>query len=119
MIKSTTELNFDAREGEKTAIIQIEVDSWSTNKIGVTYTVNDYAVKGNIKELIGTVERFRSWEQLNGVNDYLMAIYDYSGLSKQAIEFLKVKQGLLIETQTKPVYGSMATNWVLTEDVEA
>lgn len=118
MIKSTIELDYDAREGVKQAIIQLEVDGWTTNKAGVTYTVNDYAVNGDVKELIDTVVRFRSWDQLNSINDYLKTIYDYSGMTKKAIEFLKVKHGLLLETQTKPLYKSVAANWVLTEDVE-
>lgn len=117
MIKSTTELNYDARNGEKQGIIQVEINNWLVNQSGVTYTVNDHAVNGSVKTLINSVDRFRTWEELNLLNEHLKNTYDYSGLTKKEIEFLKVKHGLLFETKTKPIYGSIPENWVLTENV--
>lgn len=116
MIQSTIALNYDARDGIKQAVIELEIKSWAVNEDGIIYTVNDYAVNGDVKELIGIVERFRSWDQLNSLNDYLESQYSYSGLNKRDREFLKVKHGLLLETQTKPVYGSSAQQWVLIEN---
>ena len=115
MIQSTRPLLYYARNGQKTALIEIEVKHWSVTNEGVTYYVSDYAVNGDVREFIGSEEevRFRSWEQLNSLNDYLESIYDYTGMTKKEREFAKVQHGLLLETQTLPVYGSIASDWVL------
>lgn len=115
MIKSTIELVYDARNGEKQAIIQIEITSWVTNQIGVTYTVNDYAVGENeAKQLINTKDVFYTNEQLNQMDVLISSNTDFTGMSRTEIEWLKVKNALLYVTQQAPVYGSIASNWILT-----
>ena len=116
MIKSNTALLYDARDGEKRGIVVIAVNSWVANLEGITYTATDYCVTEGVRTWIGEKTVFRSWDQLNSLNDYLESSNNFSGLTKKQREFMKIKHGLLLETQTKPVYGSVASNWVFTEN---
>lgn len=116
MIKSTIPLIYSVRDVQKIGIISIEVASWLVDSSGITYTVNDYAVNGDIRALIHSKEVFRSWDQLNSLNDYLESLNDYSGMTKKEKEFMKVRHGLLLDTQTKPVYVSKAADWILIEN---
>lgn len=115
MIKSTVALLYDARNGQKSAVIEMEVSSWEVSSNGVRYNVNDYAVIGNVKELISTKTVLYSWDQINSLNDYLESQNTYKGLNKRDLEFLKVKQALLLETKTNPVYLSTPNQWIYTE----
>lgn len=113
MIKSTTELNYDARHGGKHAVIEIEISSWLTNQAGVIYTVNDYAVGENeAKQLINSKDVFYTSEQINQMDELISSTTDFTGLSRTEIEWLKVKKTLLYVTQQAPVYGSNAANWI-------
>lgn len=113
MIKSTIELNYDARNGEKQAVIEIEISTWVTNPAGVTYTVNDYAVgANNAKTLINSKEVFYTTEQIDQLDGLITSTTDFTGLTRTEIEFLKVKKALLYVTQQAPVYGSIAANWI-------
>lgn len=115
MIKSTIELIYDARNGEKIAVIQIEITNWITNQNGVTYTVNDYAVGENdAKMLINTKDVFYTSEQIDQMDALISSNTNFTGLSRTEIEWLKVKKVLHYVTQQAPVYGSIASNWVLT-----
>lgn len=116
MIQSIKPLLYAVRDGQKKGIIVIEVVSWTVTATGITYTVNDYDVNGDIRVFISAKEVFRSWDQLNSLNDYLESLHDYAGLTKKEKEFAKVRHGLLLDTQTKPVYGSTPEDWVLTEN---
>lgn len=116
MIKSNIPLLYDARDGEKRGTVEIAVNGWTVNKEGISYTASDYCVTDGVKTWISDKSVFRSWDQLNSLNDYLESSNDYSGLTKKQREFRKVKHGLLLETQTTPVYGSVASNWVYTEN---
>lgn len=118
MIQSNKPFLYDARNGEKWAIVLIEVTSWTVTGFGITYSVCDYAIANNTREFIGSKEVTRSWEQLNSLNVYLETVNDYSGMNKKDREFAKVRHGLLLETQTMPLYGSTAQDWVLTENNE-
>lgn len=120
MIQSTIPLLYDARNGQKQAIIEIIVPEWTVNELGITYVVHDYAITGEIREFIpkDNPDRFRSWDQLNSLNDYLESTYDYSGMTKKEMEFAKLKHGLLLEAQTKPVFGSQPNQWVIINNSE-
>jgi hypothetical protein len=114
MIKSTTELIYDARNGEKKAVIQIEIDGWIVNKDTVIYTVNDYAIGQNeAKQLINSKEVTYTVSQVNEMDLLVSASENFTGLSKMEVEWLKVKKALLLVTQQAPVYGSLANQWVL------
>ncbi|MWB93001.1 hypothetical protein GON26_01380 [Flavobacterium sp. GA093] len=113
MIRSTVPLLYDARNGEKSAIVEIEIPSWQTGQDGITYNVRDYAINNDVKEFISSKFVFYSWDQINSLNDYIESIYVYSGLTKKETEYLKVKHALLLETKTRPIYGSNANLWVL------
>jgi hypothetical protein len=116
MIKSTKELIYDARNGEKKAVIQIEIASWITNQDGVTYTINDYAVfQDSSKQLINTKEVNYRPEQINEMALIVISSSNFTGLSRTEAEWLKVKIALLFVTQQLPVYGSTATDWELTQ----
>lgn len=116
MIKSTIQLLYDARNGQKQAIIEMEVKNWETGPEGVKYFVRDYAVNGTVRELINEKEVFYFWDQINSLNEYIESINTYTGLSKKELEYTKIQHALLIETKTNPVYCSTAENWVLTEN---
>lgn len=113
MIQSKTPLLYSIRDGEKRAKILKDVVSWLTSETGITYTENEYAVTGNVRELIGTQERHRTWDQINSMQEYLEANYNYSGLNEKQREFAKVRDALLVEIQTKPLYMSTANDWEL------
>lgn len=118
MIKSTIPLSYDARNGEKLAIIELEITNWNSSFDGITYYVRDYAINDDVKEFISEKSVSYSWDQINSLNDYIENIYIYSGMTKKEIEFNKIKHALLLETQTRPIYSSTAQQWVLTEPTE-
>jgi hypothetical protein len=111
MIQSKIILLYDVRDGQKSAFIKIAVKSWEVTEAGINYTVCDYAINGDVTTLIGTKECFRSWDQLNSLSDYLESINSYGGMTKKQTEFAKVQDGLLLDTQTNPVYVSTAADW--------
>lgn len=115
MIQSTIPLLYDARNGEKSAIIEIEIVSWQSTASGVVYVVRDYAINNDVREFISEKLVTYTWDQINSLNDYMDSQYNYGGLVKKELEFTKIKHALLLETQTRPVYGSTANQWVLTE----
>ena len=104
MIKSTIPLLYKTRSGEKRAIIEVAISGWTVTETGTTYIVTDYKLENGSREWISEKELPYSWDQLNSLNDYLDLQYNYEGLSKKEIEFLKVKHALLLETQTNPIY---------------
>lgn len=115
MIKSIVELIYDARNKEKQAIIQIEIDSWRVNHDTVTYTVNDYAIGQNeAKQLINSKEVTYTVDQINQMDVLVISAMNLTGLPKMEVEWLKIKKALLLVTQQSPVYGSTANQWVLT-----
>lgn len=118
MIRSTSILLYDARNGQKSAIVELVVVSWTVNAEGITYDVRDFAINGDVREFISEKQVSYTWDQINSMDEYLKALYNYKGMTKQEIEFTKVKHGLLLETQTNPVYGSLTSDWLLTENVE-
>lgn len=104
MIRSNITAYCDLR-GSKKAIIQIEIGSYESTPVGTTYVVNDYTLtddgQGNIiKQCINTKSVFYSAEKINTLNEFLEGNYEYAGMSKIERDWTKVKQGLLIETQT-------------------
>ena len=116
MIQSNISLLYDARNGQRWGIIEIEIATWITTKEGISYDVIDYVINENVREFVASKTVFRSWDQLNSLNDYLLVNNNYDGLNLKEQEFKKVQHALLIETQTNPVYGSVAANWILTPE---
>jgi alcohol dehydrogenase class IV len=113
MIQSKIPLLYAIRDSEKRAIILKVVVSWVTSENGVTYTDNEYALVNDTRELIGTQERHRTWDQINSMQEYLAAQKNYSNLNEKQREFAKVQDALLVEEQTKPSYMSTADVWDL------
>lgn len=116
MIQSIIPLLYKTRSGEKRGIIEVAIHSWTVSESGIIYNVTDYILENSSKQFIDEKPLPYSWDQLNSLNDYLDLNYDYAGLSKKEIEFLKVKHALLLETQTNPIYLSKASDWVLSEE---
>ncbi|MRX40577.1 hypothetical protein GJU43_14910 [Flavobacterium sp. LC2016-23] len=125
MIKSIVPAFCDLR-GSRKAIIQIEIDSFESTPAGTNYVVKDYAIsydeEGNLtKQLINTKSVFYSAEKINQLNVFLESIYEYTGMSKIDRDWTKVKQGLLIDTQTNlyedglTIYRLTPNNWELCE----
>ncbi|WP_035647309.1 hypothetical protein [Flavobacterium sp. ASV13] len=123
MIKSNLPAYCDLR-GSKKAIIQIEIDSFESTPAGTNYVVKDYALSddgnGNqIKQLINTKTVFYSAEKINDLNQILESTHDYSGMTKIERDWTKVKQGLLMDTQTNlydddlTIYRLNPNNWEL------
>lgn len=123
MIISTIPAFCDLR-GSKKAIIQIEIGSYESTIQGTTYVVNDYTVtydeEGNvIKQPINTKSVFYSAAKINQLNKYLEDNNDYSGMTKIERDWTKIKQGLLIDTQTNlyddglTIYRLSPNEWVL------
>lgn len=100
MIKTKIKAFCDRRSTQK-AIIQIEVESFSSNHQGTSYVVNDYILNDDgSKQFIGAKTVFYDADKLNYVSDLLEQNNDYSGLSRNEAEWQKVIDGLLLDTQT-------------------
>jgi hypothetical protein len=117
MIQSTIPLNYDFSDEKLKATIEIVINNWNSSKEGITYFVTDYAVRDNVKEFINERELFRTWDQINSLNDYLENENNYSGLNKKDLEYQKLKHTLLVEIQTKPSYFSKSENWVVMDEL--
>lgn len=114
MIQSTKSLIYDARNGNKQAIIQVEITSYVTNKDTVTYTVNDFAVDDlGAKQLINTKETSYTSVQINEMEALICSSANFVGLTRTQSEWLKVKLALLFVTKMNPIYGSTANDWEL------
>lgn len=123
MIKTTISVKTELRGIEK-SIVQLEVISYKGTPEGNFYTVNDYAItvdsEGNaVKKFIQEKTVFYPADKINQLNDYLESQNDYSACTKMERDWAKIKQGLLIDTQTNlyedgtTIYDIQPSNWVL------
>lgn len=113
MIQSKKQLIYDARNGEKQAVIQVEIDSWNVTKEVTTYSVIDYALINDQKVMISQKQVNYDNATINQISHYLESTNDFSGLTKLERDWKKVTLALLIETQSKPLYGSLGIDWEL------
>lgn len=115
MIRSKIALAYNERSGEQRGIIQIEIDSWNTLKEVTTFNVIDYAILPSGDKLkISEKQVNRPSAEVNSIDAYLETKNDFTGMAKIDKEYLKAKLGLLLETQSKPLYNSVAADWELT-----
>ncbi|MHC0442307.1 hypothetical protein [Flavobacterium sp. 3-210] len=123
MIKTTIPVKTELRGIEK-SIVQVEVISYKGTPEGNFYTVNDFAVsidsEGNtVKKFIQEKTVFYPADKINQLNEYLESQNDYSTLTKMERDWSKIKQGLLIDTQTNlyedgtTIYEIQPINWEL------
>lgn len=93
--------------------IKIEIESYSFDNLGKQFNVNHWAIDefGNkIHKL--SQRRFRSHEQLEQLETYINANFDFTGLTLKEKEFKKMKIGLLMDVQTNLFENGM-TVWKL------
>lgn len=123
MIKTTIPVK-TTRRGVEKAIVQLEIVSYKGTLEGNFYTVHDYAIsiddEGNsIKKFLEEKTVFYPADKINQLNEYLENQNDYSALTKMERDWTKIKQGLLIDTQTnlyddgKTIYEIQPSNWEL------
>jgi len=123
MIQSTISVKTELRGIEK-SIVQIEVISYKGTPEGNYYTVNDYAIsfdnEGNtVKKFIQEKTVFYPATKINQLNEFLESKNDYSGMTKMERDWAKIKEGLLIDTQTNlfedgtTIYEIEPSNWKL------
>ena len=112
MVQSKKEIVYSITEGQKTAIVKREVTSWLYTKKGIVYTITDYAINGDVTTFISSKEESRSADQVNSFDEYLENNNSYENMNKMQLDFAKAQDWLLVETQTKPPYISVGTDWV-------
>lgn len=129
-IKSTVELIYDTRS-QKSGIIQIEINSWNfdaNNKryiaivddyvfenIEVQVTNEDLTISTVIqvqKKLISSSKKNYTKEQIDGL---FMLLQNPINLTESYTEEMDslISSALLYKTQNEPIYGSIATQWVI------
>ena len=105
----------------KSAIIKIDIHSFSTTKDGTIYLVNDYAVINGIDEIISAKEVAYTNDQIDNLNAYIEANNDFTGLTKTQKDWQKIKIGLMLDTQTnllasgKTIYKLTPSDWEFSE----
>lgn len=121
MIRSILPVEFTGRKIEMSKV-QLEILEYKGTPEGNYYIVHDYAIsedeQGNvIKRFVAEKTVFYTSEKINALNTYLEANNDYTGLSKMDRDWLKIKQGLLLDTQTNlwenntTIYGLQPNDW--------
>lgn len=127
-IRSTKELIYDSRNNEE-AILEIEVTEWNYNALTGTYVV---CVKDSIVEMIipepiegeesqepyEVVKQFNvktrafSKEEIDGLFVALNSSVDLDAPYSEQLDDM-ISRALLLITQQTPIYGSEATDWVV------
>lgn len=114
MIRSNRELIYDARNGEKQAIIEVTVTGLATDSQGATYKVSDYAVLEEDSRMQINQKDYRMTnEQINDADLLVRDLAVFAGLSKTERDWLKIKLMLFQLTRQSPIYGSVASDWEL------
>jgi uncharacterized protein YutD len=121
MIQTKTAFFYEDR-GDKLAKIKVEIESYSTDKNGVNYIVNDWAVQEDgTKTLYKTKTVRYSNETINNLDSYISASNDFEGMSKTDREWKKMQIALMLDTQTNllsngtTIYRLQPTDWEFSE----
>jgi hypothetical protein len=109
--------------GDKIAKIKIEIESFATTKTGVVYKVNDWAVEEDgTRTLYKTKDVPYSNETINGLDAYISANNDFTGMTKTEREWAKMKVALMLDTQTNllgsgtTIYRLNPSDWEFTPE---
>ena len=120
MTQTKTAFFYEDR-GDKLAKIKVEIDSYSTDKTGASYLVNDWAVAEDGTRTLYKQKTVRySNEQINALDVYIEANFDLSGLSKTDKEWKKLQIALFIDTTTNllasgtTIYRLTPADWEMT-----
>lgn len=119
MIKTKQPIIYEDR-GEKSSILEIEIHSFSTDKTGITYLVHDFVYIDGVKTIYKAKNVFYPNAQIDGLDEYISANHDFTGLSKTETEWKKLQIGLMLDTQTnlfesgKTIYRLLPNDWEFT-----
>lgn len=121
MIQTKTEFFYEDR-GDKIAKIKIEIDSFQTDKTGVTYNVNDWAVSQDGTRILHKQKSVRyTNEQINQLDASISSENDFTGLSKTETDWKKLQIALMVDTQTNllnsntTIYRLQPSDWEFSE----
>jgi hypothetical protein len=121
MIQTKTEFFYEDR-GDKVAKIKVEIDSFQTDKNGVTYNVNDWAISSDGTKILYKQKSVRyTNEQINQLDAYISSTNDFSGLTKTEKEWKQLQIALMIDTQTNllnsntTIYRLQPSDWEFSE----
>lgn len=116
MIRSKKELVYDARDGVKKGIIEIDVVDYFSNKNISTYNIVDYVVfEDGSKMVINQKNYIMNNQQINDADVQLQQLMDFTGMYKTDREWTKIKLMLFQLTKSAPVYSSVSDDWELSE----
>lgn len=110
-ITSNKELLYNSREG-KSAIIQIHITEWKFNLHQNNYSaiVNDFAVVDSVLIPINTKTMTYSKVEIDGIFTMLNNPINSNEIFSNELSGL-ISMALLFETQSKPIYESISTDW--------
>lgn len=121
MIQTKTEFFYEDR-GDKVAKIKVEIDSFQTDKNGVTYNVNDWAILSDGTRTLYKQKSVRyTNEQINQLDAYISSTNDFTGLTKTEKEWKQLQIALMIDTQTNllnsntTIYRLQPSDWEFSE----
>lgn len=120
MIQTKTAFFYEDR-GDKLAKIKVEIENFTTDKNGSTYTVNDWAIQDDGTRTLYKTKTVRyTNEQINNLDAYISGNNDFTGLSKTEREWKKLQIALMIDTQTNllsngsTIYRLTPSDWEFT-----
>lgn len=118
MIRTKTPIFYEDR-GDASSVMEIEIHSFSVNKETSTYLVHDFVYKDDKRVIYKAKEVVYPTEYVNGIDAYIEANYDLSGLPKIEKEYKKLQIALFLDTTTKllatgkTIYRQPPANWEL------
>lgn len=126
ILRSTKELVYDSRDN-KSAIIALKITDWVRSALNdrFTGTVEDYIVRDTgtttAGEALKSYERiaskpiYRTNQEVNDLFNYVATPIEIGDNFNEKIDYIIV-QGLMIDTQTAPVYGSTPEDWEIVDE---
>jgi hypothetical protein len=99
MIQTKTEITYGDRS-ERNGIIKVEVRQLEVTTKGVKFLVIDWDISKPDNDPIFSKEVFYTNETINGLDTYISANNDFTGLSRVESEYKKLQIGLMLDTQT-------------------
>jgi hypothetical protein len=126
VVRSKKELIYDSR-GNKSAIIALKITDWvrSAKFDRFTATVEDMVVRDVVNpesgspqktyEIISRKEVVKTNEDVNNLFNYIGIPIEIGDNFNEKIDYL-IAQGLLIDTQTEPIYSSVAEDWEIIDE---
>ncbi|TDD77144.1 hypothetical protein [Flavobacterium caseinilyticum] len=98
MIRTTEEVYYEDR-GPKKSIIETEIFSYSVTHEGINLLIHDYVFVDGVKTIHKATEDFYSTLEMDTLDAYLFSDHDFSGMTKSEIDWKKLKEALMFDTQ--------------------